>query len=280
MTEQEEFYKEIIAELESGKLVLPMLPDVALKVNDLAERPDASLSDLADVILSDAALSAELLRVANCPLYRGRNPVDKVQTAITRLGLNMVKNLVSSLVLEQMFKTPSKLIASHLSDLWQHSADVAAICHVLASKQSGIQTDEAMLAGLIHDIGALPILLKADERPELLEDTQRLYNVINELSSPIGAAILKSWDFPEKLIAAVAEHQNYQRDSVKGPDLVDIVQVANLQSQRNAGNILSDEQLANVPAFIKLGIQVEVEVEELDEDSDEYAEALALFGRA
>lgn len=280
MTEQEVFYKEIIAELESGALVLPMLPEVALKVNDLAESVDASLSDLADVILSDAALSAELLRVANCPLYRGRNPVDKVQTAITRLGLKMVKNLVSSLVLEQMFKTPSKLIAGHLSDLWQHSADVAAICHVLASKQSGIQTDEAMLAGLIHDIGALPILLKADQRPELLEDTQRLNNIINELSGPIGAAILKSWDFPESLIAAVSDHQDYQRDSVNGPDLVDIVQVANLQSQRNAGNILSDEELAHVPAVLKLGIQVEVEVEELDENSDEYAEALALFGKA
>jgi HD-like signal output (HDOD) protein len=280
MTDQEAFYKEIIAELESGKLVLPMLPDVALRVNDLAQSPDASLSDLADVILSDVALSAELIRVANCPLYRGRNPVDKVQTAIARLGLKMVKNLVSSLVLEQMFKAPSKLAASHLSDLWEHSADVAAICHVLASKHGGMQPDEAMLAGLIHDIGALPILLQADQRPELLEDTQRLNRIIDELSAPVGAAILKSWDFPEHLIAAVSDHQDYQRDSVNGPDLVDIVQVANLQSRRNAGNILSDQELATVPAVIKLGIQLEVQVVELDEDSDDYAEALALFGRA
>ncbi|MFT7266278.1 MAG: HD-like signal output (HDOD) protein, partial [Halioglobus sp.] len=98
MNQHEQFYEEILAELKSGKLVLPVLPDVALKVTD----------------------------IANCPLYRGRNPVYKVQTALTRLGLKMVKNLVSSLVLEQMFQAPSKNIADQLQELWQHSADVAA----------------------------------------------------------------------------------------------------------------------------------------------------------
>ncbi len=278
MNQQEQFYEEILAELKSGKLVLPVLPDVALKVNDIAESPDASMTDLSDVILSDAALSAELLRVANCPLYRGRNPVDKVQTAITRLGLKMVRNLVSSLVLERMFQAPSKGIADQLHALWQHSADVAANCHVLSSKQAGIPSDEAMLAGLIHDIGVLPILLKADERPELLENPTLLNSIIEDLSAPIGAAILESWDFPESLITAVSQHKDYQRDSVNGPDLVDIVQVANLQSAANVGQIMSDEELAMVPSIIKLGVQTEVEVEELDEDSDEYAEALALFG--
>lgn len=279
MNQQEQFYEEILAELKSGKLVLPVLPDVALKVNDIAERPEASSTDLSEVILSDTALSAELLRVANCPLYRGRKPVDKVQTAITRLGLKMVRNLVSSLVLQQMFQAPSKSIANQLHALWQHSADVAAICHVLSSKQRGISSDEAMLAGLIHDIGVLPILLKADERPEFLENPALLTSVIEDLSAPIGAAILESWDFPESLIAAVSEHKDYQRDSVNGPDLVDIVQVANLQSVANVGQIMSDEELAMVPSIIKLGVQTEVEVEELDEDSDEYAEALALFGK-
>ncbi|MFK8048469.1 MAG: HDOD domain-containing protein [Halioglobus sp.] len=280
MNQQEQFYEEILSELKSGKLVLPVLPDVALKVNDIAESPDASITDLSEIILSDATLSAELLRVANCPLYRGRNPVDKVQTAITRLGLKMVRNLVSSLVLEQMFQAPSVSIADRLQALWQHSADVAALCHVLASKQPGIPSDEAMLAGLIHDIGVLPILLKADERPELLENPALLQSIMDDLSAPIGTAILESWDFPEGLIAAVAEHKNYQRDSVNGPDLVDIVQVANLQSAANVGQILTDEELAMVPSIIKLGVQIEVEVEEIDEDSEEYAEALALFGKA
>lgn len=280
MNQQEQFYEEIVSDLKSGKLVLPVLPDVALKVNDIAESPDASIVDLTEVILSDAALSAELLRVANCPLYRGRNPVDKVQTAITRLGLKMVRNLVSSLVLEQMFQAPSKGVADQLQELWKHSADVAAICHVLSSKQPGIANDEAMLAGLIHDIGVLPILLKADERPELLATPALLQSVVEDLSGPIGAAILESWDFPESLIAAVSEHKDYTRDSANGPDLVDIVQVANLQSAANAGQLLSDEALAAVPSIIKLGVQTVVEVEELDEDSAEYAEALALFGNA
>lgn len=280
MNQQEQFYEEIMSELKSGKLVLPVLPDVALKVNDITGSPDSNIADLSEVILSDAALSAELLRVANCALYRGRVPVDNVQTAITRLGLKMVRNLVSSLVLQQMFQAPSGGIADRLQALWQHSADVAAICHVLSSKVPGIPSDEAMLAGLLHDIGVLPILLKADDRPELLQNPVLLQSLIDDLSAPIGTAILESWDFPESLIAAVSEHKDYQRDSVNGPDIVDIVQVANLQSVANIGQIMSDDELALVPSIVKLGVQTGVEVEELDEDSEEYAEALAMFGKA
>lgn len=279
MIEQEAFCNEILAELECGKLVLPTLPEVALRVNDVAENPDVSLSELADVISTDAALSAQLLKVANSLLYRGRYPVETVQMAISRLGLKMVKNIISSLVMEQMFQAPSKQLEDRLHELWQHSVDVAAIAHVLAAKHPGIPTDEAMLAGLIHEIGVLPILLKAEDRPELLQDTALLDSVIDDLSTRIGVAILEKWSFPQSLIAVVAKHENYQRDSIDGPDLVDVVQVANLQSHFNTSQILSEDELAIVPAFKKLGIQTEVLVVELEENSEDYAEALALFGQ-
>lgn len=279
MIEQETFCNEILTELESGKLVLPTLPEVALRVNDVAANPDVSLSELADVISTDAALSAQLLKVANSLLYRGRYPVDTVQMAISRLGLKMVRNIISSLVMEQMFQAPSEQLEDRLHELWQHSVDVAAIAHVLAAKHSGIPTDEAMLAGLIHEIGVLPILLKAENRPELLQDTRLLDAVIHNLSTRIGVAILEKWSFPQSLIAVVANHKNYQRDSIDGPDLVDVVQVASLQSHFNTDQILSEDELAKVPAFKKLGIQTEIDVVELEENSEDYTEALALFGQ-
>jgi HD-like signal output (HDOD) protein len=136
-----------------------------------------------------------------------------------------------------------------------------------------------MLAGLIHEIGVLPILLKAENRPELLQDTALLDSVIHDLSTRIGVAILEKWSFPQSLIAVVAKHENYQRDSIDGPDLVDVVQVANLQSHFNTGQILSEDELATVPAFKKLGVQTEIHVVELEENSEDYAEALALFGQ-
>jgi HD-like signal output (HDOD) protein len=158
MTEQEAFYNELLADLENGSLVLPTLPEVALRVRDVVDDPDATAAQLADIIITDAALSARLLKVANSPLYRGRVAIDNIQMAVSRLGLSLVRNLVTSLVMEQMFQATSNRLDTRLRELWEHSTEVSAICQVIASKHRGLKVDEAMLAGLIHDIGKLPIL--------------------------------------------------------------------------------------------------------------------------
>ncbi|MFW5450719.1 MAG: HDOD domain-containing protein [Methylophagaceae bacterium] len=278
MTEQEIFYKEILADLESGTLVLPTLPEVALQVREVVDDPDATAAQLAAIIVTDAALSARLMKVANSALYRGRLAVESVQMAVSRLGLTMVRNLVTSLVMEQMFQATSNRLDKRLHNLWKHSTEVAAISQVLAANQPGIKTDEAMLAGLIHDIGILPILMKAEEKPDLLQNSALLDEVLASLHPRVGEAILKNWEFPESLIAVAAEHENLNRNSANGPDLVDIVQVASLQTYANTEKALDPEILAKVPAFAKLGVETGISVVELDENSEEYAEALALFG--
>tara|TARA_R110001583_G_scaffold177418_2_gene332565 strand:+ start:69268 stop:70110 length:843 start_codon:yes stop_codon:yes gene_type:complete len=277
MTEQETFYNEILADLENGTLVLPTLPEVALKVRDVVDDPETTSAKLADIIVTDPALSTRLLKVANSALYRGRVPVESVQMAVSRLGLTMVRNLVTSLVMEQMFQATSNRLEKHLHDLWEHSTEVAAISQVIASKQPGIKADEAMLAGLIHDIGVLPILMKAEDSPEILKDPTVLDSLILRLHTRIGAAILRSWKFPESLIAVAAEHENFERDTGNEPDLVDIIQVANIQSYVNTDKALTEIQLQNIKAFTKLNIDTNINVVELDENSAEYAEALALF---
>jgi len=277
MTDQEAFHNELLSDLKNGSLVLPTLPEVALRVRDVVDDPEASAADLADIIITDAALSTRLIKVANSPLYRGRLEIDSIQMAVARLGQKIIRSLVTSLVMEQMFQATSQNLDKHLHDLWEHSIEVSAICQVIANKHAGIQADEAMLAGLIHEIGVLPILMKADEKPELLKNTATLNTVIENIHTQVGAEILKSWKFPENLITAVAEQNDLTRDSENGPDLVDVVQVARLQSYINTERALSEEELETVPAFKKLGVDTGISVVELDENSDEYAEALALF---
>ncbi|MCB2427610.1 HDOD domain-containing protein [Methylophaga pinxianii] len=277
MTQQDQLYTTIINDLQKGKLVLPTLPEVALKVREVANNPDVSATQLAEVITTDAALSARLIKVANSPLYRGRVEVESVQTAVSRLGIPMVRNLVTSLVMEQMFRPTNKKLEKRMRDLWQHSIEVAAASQVIASKQPNIANDEAMLAGLIHQIGALPILMKAADMPELLEDPRRLDTLIDNLYPKIGEAILRSWEFPENLITVAAEHANLNRNSQNGPDLTDVVQVAHLQSYFNTTKALDPNTRDKVMAFQKLGIDTGISVVELDENSEEYAAALALF---
>ncbi len=274
--DKEQFYKNIVTELENGTLVLPTLPEVALKVRDAVDDPDATAAGLADVITTDAALSARLLKVANSPLYRGRVAIDSVQMAVSRLGLGMVRNLVTSLVMEQLFRPKSKVIEKRLKRLWEHSTEIAAASRVIASKHRSLNSEEAMLGGLIHNIGILPILTKAESEPDLLNDEATLDKIIEKLYPQVGAAILKSWEFSDELIAVVSEHNNLKRHSAN-IDLADVVQVAVQQSLINTSKAPEPGVLAKIPAFQKLGIETDVSVVELDENSEEYAEALAMF---
>lgn len=278
MSEQDIFYNNILDDIESGALVLPTLPEVALQVREVVDDPNATAAQLADIIVTDAALSARLLKVANSPLYRGRVPIESIQMAVSRLGLSMVRNLVTSLVMEQMFQATTSRLDQRLRELWEHTTKVAATSQVIASKIPGMKTDEAMLAGLIHAIGILPILMKADEHDDLIRDDRQLDQIIDNLYPKLGATILKNWEFSPELIEVAAEHKNLNRHALDVPaDLVDVVQVAVLQSYNGTDKAVDPVTLNNTISFQKVGADTGFSIEELDEDSEEYQEALALF---
>ncbi len=262
---EEKFLDKLLEDLENDKLVLPTLPEVALRVRDTLEDEDSSLLDVAKIITSDAALSARMIQVSNSPLLRAANPIESVEAAVTRMGSNMIRNLVTSMVMEQMFQATSDVTDKRLRKIWEHSTEVAAIAHALASQFTKLQPDQAMLAGLIHDIGALPILTRAEEHPELLEDEATLDRIIESVHTTIGAEILRKWNFPEELIAVAEQHEDLNRNSENGPDYVDVVIVANLQSLIDSKHRHTEVDWNTVPAFAKLGLQADVSVVDMDE---------------
>jgi putative nucleotidyltransferase with HDIG domain len=269
MEPEEVFVNELIQDLESGQLQLPTLPEVALRVRDVVDDEDANASQIAEIIAQDAALSARLIQVANSPLYRGRQEIDRLSMVVARLGNKLVRNLVTSQVMKQMFQATNDVVDQHLRAVWEHSVQVAAIARALAGSVPGVMPDQAMLAGLIHDIGTLPILYRAEERDELLETPGLLDQLIARLHTRIGGAILKHWKFPDALVAVAAEHENLERTHEGGPDLVDLVQVANLQSHIDTDHPLGQVDWGGVSAFQRLGLEADVhEIELLDVQSD------------
>ena len=262
---EEKFLDKLLEDLENDKLVLPTLPEVALKVRDTLEDEDSSLIDVAKIINSDAALAARMIQVSNSPLLRAANPIETVEAAVTRMGSNMIRNLVTSMVMEQMFQATSDVTDKRLRKIWEHSTEVAAICHALSSQFTKLQPDQAMLAGLVHDIGALPILSRAEDYPDLLDDEETLDRIINTAHTTIGAEILRKWNFPEELISVAEDHEDLQRDSKNGPDYVDVTIVANLQSVIDSNHRHTEVDWSTVPAFAKLGLQADVSVVDMDE---------------
>jgi len=258
--------KDLTDDLESGKLILPSMPEIAFKVREVVDAPDATSKQLTELINQDAALATKLIQLANSPLLRGSKQIDSVNMAITRMGNSMVKNCVQSLIVKQLFKPSTETSKKLFQEFMVHSAEVAALSFTLA-KLAKVKPDEALLAGLVHDIGALPIIKRAEEIPELINDELLLSTVISELHTVFGKALLTHWEFPEDITNAVFEHENLTRES-ETADLTDVVIVANLQSYSDTNHPHSLIDWSTVPSFSKLGLTSDESIfEELDEES-------------
>lgn len=265
----QDFLNHVQTELDANRLILPTLPDIALKVRDAVSQGEASANALADMIVTDAALSARLIRVANSPLYRGTVGVKNIQMAVSRLGNNTIKTLITSLVMQQMFSPQSDLLEQHFRNTWEQSINVSSISRALVSFAPHLDADEAMLAGLIHQIGKLPILVLVEDIPEFRDSPSRLAKLLEKAHPPIGNIIMETWDFPEILKPVASEYVNFQYDSGSKADYVDIVQVAFLQSISGTDHPACRVDWNTVPAFAKLGMDPSAEILEIEGVAEE-----------
>ena len=254
--------------MQHDALELPTLPQIALKVIEVVEDEGSDAEQIAKLVAMDPALSARLLRVANSSIYRGSVPIEHLLSAVSRLGSKLVRNLVSALVVLHVFRTESKVFKARMHRLWAHSVEVAATSQVLARRVTHLDPEEALLAGLLHDIGVLPILSRASRLPELANAHHAVEQVITALHTSIGKRILRAWNFRPELIAVAAKHDNLQRDSAK-IDYVDIVTVANLYSNTVRADREVTIDWSHVPAFNKLGFTAEQFLAAMEEAASE-----------
>jgi HD-like signal output (HDOD) protein len=268
--------EDIVQAIKTDNMVLPTLPEVALRVREVAEDPDADIATLARVIGNDAALSARLVRVANSPLLRGNSNIEDLKSALMRLGLEYTCNIATGLAMQQMFQATSDLVDSRLRAVWSRSSEVAGISHVLCRHYTTLRPDQATLAGLIHQIGVLPILTYAEEHPSLLIDSLTLDRVIDELHAPLGDMILQAWQFPAEIAQVPTQHLDFQRKSGK-VDYADIVTVALLQSHMGTNSTLGQVDCSQVTAFERLGMDPDMQITEAEDLSADVEAAVELL---
>lgn len=267
---------DIINAIKSDQLVLPTLPEVALRVREVADDPDASIDQLCQVIGRDPSLSARIIKVANSPLLRASQAIEDLKMALMRLGIEYTCNIATGLAMEQMFQATSDLVDKRLREVWNRSSEIAGICHVLCKISTNLRPDQATLAGLVHKIGVLPILTYAEDHPSLLKDSLTLDTVIERLHAPIGDLILKTWDFPEELAHIPSQHLKMQRPGDTA-DYADIVTVALLQSHMGTDHPMAQVDYHQVTSFTRLGLDPDMQDAEGEDLSDEMEAAMALL---
>jgi HD-like signal output (HDOD) protein len=128
------------------------------------------LNTVVPIIQADPGLSAHLVRVANSLLYRIRLPAENLASAVRCFGLEGTSNLVTSYILRSMYMSRSKVIRELLAEVWRQSVKVASIRSVLAGKCRGFDPHSAMLAGLLQEIGALPLFNQLEKQANLTDE--------------------------------------------------------------------------------------------------------------
>jgi len=228
------FYQ-LFQDLMEDKLALPSMPDIAVKVRQAISERDASAPEVAKIIQNDPVVAARVMQAANSALFSRGLPVDNLTAAIVRLGLKNTREVVMAVTMREVFKTKNPLLNKRMVELWMHSTLVAAISAVVARRLRGFSPDRGLLAGLVHDIGVIPMLAHAGNYPELVRDPGMLEATIKEFRGQVGAMILRRWNFPDDMVAVALEADNWDREHDGGGDYADLIIVAQLQAAMGSG---------------------------------------------
>jgi putative nucleotidyltransferase with HDIG domain len=266
-----EFVAQLCEELDENKLDLPTFPDVALRVKRALADPDISADQIARVVGSDPVFSARLLKVANSALMNSAGAqIKELRLAIMRLGFNMAYNIAVSIAVEQLMKScKADHLHAHFTDLRHHSVQVAAYAYVIARRFTTINPDEAMLAGLLHDIGKYYILTKSGDHPELFGASDALGTILKDWHTAIGRSILEAWNFSDDIAMAADEHESLDRMHVGPADLTDVVLVANLFSHQQSLEQLAELDWEAMPALRRLQLTADVALAVISDSQQE-----------
>jgi putative nucleotidyltransferase with HDIG domain len=248
--------RQVRSDLAQGRLVLPSLPDIVFRLSALLGDPGTTGDDIASLVGRDPALSARFLRMANSAYFPGMRPVADLRRAVVRLGHKVIKHLVTTLAVSKLYDVRAHPVARpHLLELWRQSTLVASLAEVIARRLGHLEPEVAMLAGLVHRIGAMPVIVRGEQEAELMANRDAVQALIDAVHREVGAAIVTAWRFPPELVAVVTEHDDLGRDGPALADYVDVVQVARLVGYRGTGHRWGDADWSRVPAFLSVGLE-------------------------
>lgn len=251
-----QFIAELAAEVSQGRVELPAFPDVATRVRKALGDEKVGPDQIARVVGSEAGLAARVMTLANsAALNRSGKNITELKTAINRIGHNNVRTAAVAFAISQLRRAEElKPIKRQLEGLWHEATMVAALCHALAMRTPQINSDEAMLAGLIHNVGKIYILARAHRHEDLFANPDSMRFIMRDWQANVGKAIVENWGFAQHIADAVGEQEDLDRTAGYA-DLTDVLTVAVL-----AATFVNDKEadlelnMQGVRAFSRMGL--------------------------
>ena len=219
-----------------GKLSLPSLPEVVLRVQAMASKPSSSVKEVGMLIAQDPPLTARVLRIANSAYYSLSAPVLDICHGAAILGLDTLQSVVLQVGVVDLFKHLGTSGAFKPAELWQHSILTAKLAGSFPKGATGgVTPSEAYVAGLLHDVGkfvmfeslrdeyADAFLVSVGQKRPMWEVEQELFQFDH---AQVGELVTRRWGLPDKAVRAVGQHHRADLTEREGP-LVALVAAAN-----------------------------------------------------
>jgi HD-like signal output (HDOD) protein len=256
MNDQFRFVSLLALELENGDISLPSLPDVVLKIRKLLEDELCDFDRLSRAISMDPVLVSRLFVLSNSAFYNRANiKIETVEGAIGRLGVAVVRSAAMSLAMKQLYSAQKHShAAGYLRSVWARGMKLSCMSFAVSAPHSKLNDETAFLCGLLHEVGKLYLVTKAEEFPDLLGDKNSFDAVLNTWNPQISKSIIESWGFPDEVAHSSDPGSYLSDDTASPPDYVDVVHVAKFlldHDQAAPLNLLED------PSCVRLGMHNE-----------------------
>ncbi len=195
---------------------LPTLPSIAQRLLGMLH-DDVGISELTEVISVDPAITAKLLRLVNSPMYGVSREISSLQDALAHLGLNTVRSIALSFSFADAMRGDTPGVDRDLNQLWCTSLMTGLAARRLASETGDWDPQQAFVAGLLADTGALVMYEALPEHRGLVgrflageKDLIELERQELECDhAAIGSLLLDNWSFPRDLCSLIAAHHQH-----------------------------------------------------------------------
>lgn len=208
--DKREILKTLAAEAARGELNFQTHAAVTLRIQRAIDDPDASLGDIAKLVQAEPVLAARVVAVANSVAFNasGRTFTD-VRSAVSRLGLRTLRSLSTAFLVRQLTdeSTKSPEQKRMAGQLWEHTAHVTSLAHLLARRVTKVDAEAALFMGVIHEVGGFYLLGRAKEFPGLFDGETGGWHEeeVLALQAKLDEAVLRALAVPESVLAAMEE---------------------------------------------------------------------------
>lgn len=191
-------------------------PILYYQLREKLDDPNSSFDDLADIVKTDPALSARLLKIVNSAFYGFAEKVDTLTHALNIVGTDQLTDLALAAIVTSKFQgIPRDLI--NMETFWMHSIGCGIASRKIAERMPGVESEKMYLGGMLHDIGSLIIFKESSEDAKKIllrckENGENLFKVEKEVlgydHAEVGGLLLTEWKLPDRLVEVVKYHHS------------------------------------------------------------------------